>query len=139
MAKHNLTYNLPGGGFAARMKLGAPPPDPRLGFVPNPAGVPPDPHLTLPYTFTSPSPFKRVWKRSANGGSGGKVPRGVWGKAPTGVWGWSPQLHSCGEAARGSEGGAPSNRNLSCFGIGGQYKLTASARRLIRSERWSGF
>ncbi len=28
----------PGGGFAARMKLGAPPPDPRWGSAPDPGG-----------------------------------------------------------------------------------------------------
>ncbi len=61
----------PRGGFAARMLLGAPPPDPRQIPLLAPAPRPPD-------------------ERGL-----GRSPNGVWGRAPTGsgaeLWGLSPQ------------------------------------------------
>ncbi len=70
----------PRGGFAARTLLGAPPPDPRWGSAPDPAGAPPQTPLGPP----APRP-----------------PDGIWGGAPAEVWGRSPQLRTCGEGARG--------------------------------------
>ncbi len=79
--QNKLTYHCWGlrpqtpGGFAARMKLGAPPPDSR-----------------------------QLRRKCAAGGSA-QYPKlllnGVWGGVPPGFWGQSPQLRTSGEAARG--------------------------------------
>ncbi len=76
----------PPGGFAARMKLGA---------------LPQTHILTLPCTFVYIlSPFKTVWRRSANGEYGSEASSWFWGRG---------QLHSCGVAAPRSRGEAPSS------------------------------
>ncbi len=69
---------------------------------------------------------QRGLARSPSGGLGAEPPATFLRRSRRGL-GRSPQFHSCGE----SDGGAPSNRKLSCFGIGGQRILYLLSQHFI--------